>query len=85
MTEHMKKKEALRNWIARKNGEISARDITDQTGIFSERLLKSVHVAELILFIEELKAGPVDIDDLSPGVFSSINSIMDRFFGEKVE
>jgi hypothetical protein len=63
------------------NGE--ADDVTDQMPIFGSGILKSVHVMDLILLIEELSGRPLAIEELNPGSFKSIDAIYATFFAER--
>lgn len=71
--------ESLREWIAAKNGAISPGDIAVDMPIFASGLLKSVHVTELILFIEEISGRRIDVEQLVPGAFRDIAAIESTF------
>jgi acyl carrier protein len=73
-------KQALREWIAATSGKIEARRLTDGTPIIEQRIVSSLQVMDLILFLERLSNRPVEIDRLKPGVFRDINSIYSGFF-----
>ncbi|WP_117212893.1 hypothetical protein [Allorhizocola rhizosphaerae] len=53
--------------------------LTDDTPLFTLRVLRSVHLPELILLLERLRAGPIDVEQLQPGDFASIDVIVRRF------
>jgi len=55
-------------------------DFDDSTPLISSRLITSLQVTELLLFIEEIRAEPLDIGLLKPGVFRDIDSIYATFF-----
>jgi hypothetical protein len=66
----------LRGFVQRRaNGAA----VTDQTPLFGQRLLRSVHVPELILLLERLRGAPIDVERLQPGDFESIDIMVDRF------
>lgn len=66
----------LRAWVRAKAGA----DVCDQTQIFSERTLRSVHVPELLLLLERLRGAPIDVEDLRPGDFKDIDTLVARFW-----
>lgn len=74
-------KSELRGWIARKNGKVAVDDLTDTTPIVERRVLSSLHVAELLVYIARLRARPVDIESLRPGAFRDVETIYRVFFG----
>lgn len=53
--------------------------VTDRTPLFSQRVLRSVHVPELILLLERLRGAPIDVERLQPGDFESIDVMVSRF------
>lgn len=65
----------LRAWVRAKAGV----DVTDQTQIFAERTLRSVHLPELLLLMERLRGAPIDVDNLRPGDFRDIDTMVARF------
>jgi hypothetical protein len=72
---------ALRGWIARTNGGVPEDSLTDETPILETRILKSLHVPDLILFIEQLSGRSIDVSQLKPGVFRNVDAIVRSFFG----
>ena len=75
-------RDALRTWIATKNGKVTPEAIADDTPILEQRLLSSLHVPELILYVEQLSGKPISVGQLKPGVFRSIDAIAANFFSE---
>ena len=65
---------ALRAWVADRNPGLDPGTLTDQTPLISTRLVTSLHVVELLLLIEELRAAPVDPRSLAPGAFRARRS-----------
>jgi acyl carrier protein len=70
----------LRDWVVRTNGKVTAADVADDTPILERRIVKSLDVMDLILFLEELRGRPIDVEALKPGVFRSIDAIWTNFF-----
>jgi hypothetical protein len=73
-------RDALREWIRGRNLGIPPGEPADGTPIIERRYLTSLQVADLLLYIEELRQAPVDPSRLKPGVFASIDSIHAAFF-----
>jgi acyl carrier protein len=72
-------KNALRDWISRK-GKIKAEGISDQTAIVEQRIISSVQLMELILFIEDLSGKSIDVKKLKKGMLRDIDTIYGNFF-----
>lgn len=73
-------RQALREWIVQKNGKIGPEEIDDEMPLIERRILASVHVLDLILFLEELRGSPIDAESLRPGAFRSVSAIYRHFF-----
>ncbi len=73
-------RDALRRWIRERNPDLPPGEPADDTRIIERRYLTSLQVADLLLYIEELRQAPVDPTRLKPGVFASIDSIHAAFF-----
>ena len=71
---------ALRSWVLARNPELPPAELTDRTPLISRRLVTSLQVVELLLFIEELRAGPVDPRSLAAGAFADVDTIARTFF-----
>ena len=70
---------ALREWVLRKASGLDAGLLTDRTALFEQRYLRSVHVPELLLLLEGLRGKPIDVDELEPGHFRDIDTLVKRF------
>jgi hypothetical protein len=53
--------------------------VNDATPLFGRRVLRSVHVPELILLLERLRGAPIDVERLQPGDLDSIDVMVERF------
>jgi acyl carrier protein len=73
-------REAIRRWVLERNPELDAAELSDDTPLIERRYLTSLQVADLLLFLEELRGAPVDPSRLRPGVFRSIDAIHKAFF-----
>jgi len=78
MSEQDKKKQ-LKEWIIKKNGKISSQDLNEETGILEKKIISSLQVMDLILYLEKINGSPVDLENIKPGAFSTINSIYNTF------
>ena len=75
-------KQELKQWIATTNGSIQPDQLTDDLAILEQRIIKSVHVMDLILLLEHLRGKPVAVDQIQPGAFASVSAIMAAFFAD---
>ena len=73
-------KQELREWLARTSGRVTAGEIEDATPLVTRGILKSVHVLDLILWIEERRGRPIDPERIRPGSFATIDAIHACFF-----
>ena len=71
---------ALRRWVAEQNPDVMSEDFADDTRLIEQRYLTSLQIADLLVFIEELRQAPVDPTVIRPGVFKSIDTIYGAFF-----
>ena len=76
-------RETLRSWVLEK-GTPDQGALTDTTPLFEERRLRSLHLPELLLLLERLRGGPIDVDDLQSGDFRDIDTLVSRFCGVAV-
>jgi hypothetical protein len=72
-------REALREWIVRTSGRIGHEALRDDTPILEQRILTSLHVLELVLFLEQVTGRPIDVGRLQPGVFRDVDTICRSF------
>lgn len=76
-------RQTLREWIVKKNGKIQSDELNDDTPIIERRIISSLQVMELLLFIEQLSDRPINFSNIKQKVFRDINAIHNNFF-EKV-
>jgi acyl carrier protein len=72
-------KQALRDWIVAHNKRVGPSDFDDETPLIQQRIITSLQVLDLVLFLEELTGSPVDVEQLKPGTFHSVNAICATF------
>jgi hypothetical protein len=71
---------ALREWVVRTNSKIAPDALSDRTPIIEQRIVTSLQITDLLLFLEELTGRPIDVERLKPGVFRDIDTIYENFF-----
>jgi hypothetical protein len=70
----------LRSFVLGKaKAPVRPEDLTDQTPLLADGWLRSVHLPELLLLMERLRGAPIDVEDLKPGDFRDIDTIVSRF------
>jgi acyl carrier protein len=72
---------ALRDWIVRK-GKIQPEQLNDQTPLLEQRIISSVQLMELILFMEDLSGKSIDVKALKNGMLRDIDTIFWNFFND---
>ncbi len=72
-------RQALREWVLSKAKDLDPAELTDRTALFETRLLSSLHVVELIVLLEQLRGMPIDAQELGPGDFRDIDTLVARF------
>jgi hypothetical protein len=72
----------LREWIVSASGRIARDELRDDTALLESRIITSLQVMDLILFVESLARRPVDVERLAPGAFRDIDTICRTFLGE---
>jgi hypothetical protein len=71
---------ALRQWVQAHAATPTADAVRDGTPLISSRLITSMQVLDLVLFIEELQGAPIDARMLRPDAFRDIDAICATFF-----
>lgn len=74
-------RDAVRAWILQKVPGLDPARLGDDTLILKERLITSLQIMDLILFIESRRKGSIDRTRMKPENFQSIRSICAAFFG----
>lgn len=73
-------KSKIREWILAKNPQVAPESLGDDTALLEQKILTSIQIMDLILFLEHLQGRPVDIDQVQPENFYSVNTIHAAFF-----
>ena len=78
-------RQALRAWVLKTSGKIKPEELTDETPIIEQRIISSLQIMDLILFLEQQMDRSIDVEQLKPGVFRSISVIYRNFFEESAD
>jgi acyl carrier protein len=70
----------LRSWIVKHAKTAPGAGFDDDTRILEEGILSSLDIVEFVLYIESLRGEDIDVDDIDPQVFTSINTLYAAFF-----
>jgi acyl carrier protein len=73
-------RQLLRDWVTSKARRPVNGDLRDDTPILEQRVITSLQVMELILFVEKTCGRAVDLAQLRPSSFRSIEDIYQTFF-----
>lgn len=79
MSQESEIKEQIKNWIVHKNSHVKPEEINEQTPLMEQKILNSLQIVELILYLGKLKGSPVDMSKSQAGSFSSIDKIYETF------
>lgn len=71
---------ALRDWIVKASGKVTREELSDETPLIEERIITSLQVMDLILFLEKLSGQPIEVEQLQAGAFRNINALYRNFF-----
>jgi hypothetical protein len=74
-------REKLRAWIL-SQGRIAAEALRDDTPLLEERVLSSLQIPDLILFLERLRNSPVDLERLTGASLRDVNAVYSTFLSE---
>ena len=69
----------LREWVVQTSGKIRPEELHDDTPLIEQRVISSLHITDLILFLESLRGSPVDLDLISGASFKDINAVCKTF------
>ena len=74
---------ALREWVIKAGGQAQPAEVRDDTPLIESRIISSLQVMDLLLFIERLSGLSIDTGELDVAVLRSIDTIYDHFFGAR--
>lgn len=70
----------LRAWILKHAKTPPGAEFNDQTQILEDGILSSLDIVEFVLYIESLRGEDVNVEDIEPEVFTSIDTLYAAFF-----
>jgi len=70
----------LRDWLHKTNPAAAAMHLDPDTDIIDSRILESLQVVELILFLEQQTGRDILVEQLDPDTLRTLNSIYSTFF-----
>lgn len=70
---------ALREWVRGHTTVAVPDEFDDHTPLIATRILTSLQVAELLLYVEELRGDSLDPRSLRPGVFRDLDTVYATF------
>lgn len=73
-------KSDIRGWICKKSNHNNLENLNDETQIIEKRIISSVQLMDLIMYLESLMDESINVNHLKPGAFNSVNCIYTRFF-----
>ena len=72
-------KQMLREWVDKHAHRPVNGGLRDDTPILEQRIITSLQVMDLILFLEQLTGKPIEVEMLQPGAFRSIETLYQHF------
>jgi acyl carrier protein len=72
--------QSLRDWLKSANPNYATIDIDADTDIIESRILESLQMVELILFLEKKTGRAILVEELNPAKLRTLNSIYNNFF-----
>lgn len=73
-------KARLRQWVLDNSKHPGLSGVQDDTEILEKRLITSLQIMDLILYLEHLLGHPVDVSRIQPGAFATVHAIYETFF-----
>jgi hypothetical protein len=78
----MTAKDRLRMWVLENGRKIDGVELTDETPLLEKRILSSLQIADLLLFLEELRGAPVELEGLTGASFRDLGAMSRTFLAE---
>jgi acyl carrier protein len=72
--------QSLRDWLRSANPNYATCEIDADTDIIESRILESLQLVELILFLEKKTGRAILVEDLNPAKLRTLNNIYNNFF-----
>lgn len=78
-------RQRLRAWILEHGRLPAGAELTDETPLLERRILSSLQLADLLLFLEELRGEPVDLEGLTGASFRDLGAMARAFLPADAE
>jgi acyl carrier protein len=72
--------QSLRDWLRSASPKNATIEINADTDIIASRILESLQLVELVLFLEKKTQRAILVEDLNPAKLRTLNNIYDNFF-----
>jgi acyl carrier protein len=72
-------KEEILKWVLKVSTKVKPEELTVTTPLIETRIISSMQVMELILFLERLKGSRLNMKNMKPGAFNNIETIYNAF------
>ena len=82
MTPEPDPRQALREWILAQSKRARPDELRDDTPLIEQRIITSLQIMDLVLFVERLRKRPIDPGMIKGAAFRDINALMTTFFPE---
>lgn len=76
-------KDSVRQWVLKNNKKISPDELDNTTPLLEKRIISSLQIMDLILFLESLQKGSISVENLNAESFASIDAIYTHFLEKK--
>ncbi len=76
-------REAIKDWVLTKTKKITREELTWQTPLIETRLVTSLQLMELLVKIEAMREAPLNLENLKPGTFNTIETMVRTFWGDE--
>lgn len=73
------KRPLLREWLVAASGRVSRAELRDDTPLLETRIVTSLLLMDLIVYVESLAGRPIAVEQLTPGSFRDIETICRNF------
>ena len=84
MKNEIKIKNDLCCWVASQSTVFNGEAVSSDLAIISKRIITSVQLMDLILYLEHLRGTPINPRHIKPGAFNTVDSIYQHFFSPDI-
>lgn len=73
-------RQSLLDWVKQAARERAPKSLASDTPILEQRVITSLQIVDFIIFIEILRDAPIEVGQLKPGAFRTLDAVYDTFF-----